>query len=398
MGAQGGQFVASDGTKSASIGYDGKRGSGYGSKGGDSNVKKLQKELNRLGIADAQGKSLAVDGKFGPRTTAAVRRLQRKLKLPVDGKITPALLKRIKGIKKTTTLTEKPAKTAKKKAAPARKAMPTVRKTAPAKKVAPRAAPAKKTASSKGPSPGATTTARRFIGYSGAMTDIDRHGTHNQKSHGNRLGRPENVAGKTGLGKATAALADKPEQGPERAPKRRELSAVQIQDILKGDREWYMGNSRRNEDHLRILKESGVSDEQAREILTDLGAKPDREWETTDIASALHHSAERETRNAAESERLNRLKVATPAAFARLLGTDGKDALVTSKATRPVFEAMQANGWNLTAVTGHGGYTFSSPDGERSINILTIQGVTVYDKRHNKISGVKALAYVKGSP
>jgi peptidoglycan hydrolase-like protein with peptidoglycan-binding domain len=142
MGAQGGQFVSSDGTKSAALGYDGKRGSGYGSKGGDSNVKKLQRELNRLGIADAQGKSLAVDGKFGPRTTAAVRRLQRKLKLPVDGKITPALLKRIKGIRKTTTLTEKPVKAARKvakKAAPARAAAP-AKKAVPAKRV-----PAKKT-------------------------------------------------------------------------------------------------------------------------------------------------------------------------------------------------------------------------------------------------------------
>lgn len=137
-GAQGGQFVASDGTKSASIGYDGKRGSGYGSKGGDSNVKKLQKELNRLGIADAQGKSLAVDGKFGPRTTAAVRRLQRKLKLPVDGKITPALLKRIKGIKKTTTLTEKPVEKVAKKVAPARSAAPAKKAAPPAKRVPPK--------------------------------------------------------------------------------------------------------------------------------------------------------------------------------------------------------------------------------------------------------------------
>lgn len=102
MGAQGGQFVASDGTKSAALGYDGKRGSGYGSKGGDANVKKLQKELNRLGITDAQGKQLTVDGKFGPKTTAAVRRLQQKLKLPVDGKITPGLLKRMGSIKPST--------------------------------------------------------------------------------------------------------------------------------------------------------------------------------------------------------------------------------------------------------------------------------------------------------
>lgn len=126
-GAQGGQFVAKDGTKSAAIGYDGKRGSGYGTRGGDSNVKALQKELNRLGITDAAGKELAVDGKFGPKTTAAVRRLQKKLGLPVDGKITPALLKRIKGIKKTTTLTEKvkpgkPGKPAIRKPQPAGKA------------------------------------------------------------------------------------------------------------------------------------------------------------------------------------------------------------------------------------------------------------------------------------
>lgn len=102
MGAQGGQFVASDGTKSKSLGYDGKAGSGYGRKGGDSNVRRLQRELNRLGITDSGGKSLAVDGKFGPKTTAAVKRLQRKLKLPADGKITPALLARVKRIKKVS--------------------------------------------------------------------------------------------------------------------------------------------------------------------------------------------------------------------------------------------------------------------------------------------------------
>lgn len=147
-GAQGGQFVAKDGTKSSAIGYDGTRGSGYGSKGGDANVKALQKELNRLGITDAQGKELVVDGKFGPKTTAAVRRLQKKLGVPVDGKITPALLKRIKGVKKTTTLTEKPAKKAAapagKKAAPAKKAAPGRPVGPPPKKIVPRKAPAKK--------------------------------------------------------------------------------------------------------------------------------------------------------------------------------------------------------------------------------------------------------------
>ncbi len=380
-GAQGGQFVAKaagGGTfKANRLGFDGRRGAGYGVKGGDDNVKALQKALNKLGITDGAGKPLAVDGKFGPKTTAALRRLQRKLGLPVDGKVTPALLKKIQGLKRKTSLVDPSAK------------KPPAKKAAPKKLASP--PPARYLA-------GSTTRVRRSLGYSTAMTDfLARHGTHNQKSHGNRLGRPENVAGKTGLAKATAALADKPEQGPSSPPVRKELSAVQIQDILKGDREWYMGNSRRNEEHLRILQDAGVGSEQAREILKDLGANPDREWETSDIAGALHRKAERETQSKAEAERLNRLAAATPSAYARLLGTDGQEALVKSKATRPVFEAMQASGWLLTAVTGHGGYTFSSPDGERSINILTIRGVTVYDARHNKISGVKALAYVRGT-
>lgn len=103
-GAQGGQFVSKNAqgqtTTSSSIGYDGKgRGTGYGSKGGDPNVKALQKELNRLGIFDGQGNQLAVDGKFGPKTTAAVRRLQKRLGLTVDGKITPALLSRLRKLK-----------------------------------------------------------------------------------------------------------------------------------------------------------------------------------------------------------------------------------------------------------------------------------------------------------
>ena len=101
-GAQGGQFVAAGSggqtTKTRQIGYDGKKGAGtgYGARGGDPNVKSLQRELNRLGIVDASGSALKVDGKFGPRTTAAVRRLQSRLKLPVDGKVTPALLAKLK--------------------------------------------------------------------------------------------------------------------------------------------------------------------------------------------------------------------------------------------------------------------------------------------------------------
>lgn len=100
-GAQGGQFVtkgAGGQTQTSSqIGYDGKgRGTGYGAKGGDANVSALQKELNRLGIVDGQGNALKVDGKFGPKTTAAVRRLQSRLGLTIDGKVTPALLAKLK--------------------------------------------------------------------------------------------------------------------------------------------------------------------------------------------------------------------------------------------------------------------------------------------------------------
>jgi peptidoglycan hydrolase-like protein with peptidoglycan-binding domain len=120
-GVQGGQFVSSGGARSSSIGFDGKRGAGYGEKGGDHNVKALQRALNKLGMTDSAGRPLAVDGKFGPKTTAAVRRLQRKLKLPVDGKVTPALLKRIQGLKRRTSLVDPSAKkkAAPKKAAPA---------------------------------------------------------------------------------------------------------------------------------------------------------------------------------------------------------------------------------------------------------------------------------------
>ena len=104
-GAQGGQFVTKGAggqtTTASHIGYDGKgRGTGYGAGSkGDPNVAALQKELNRLGIVDGQGNQLKVDGKFGPKTTSAVRRLQSRLGLPVDGKVTPALLGKLKKMK-----------------------------------------------------------------------------------------------------------------------------------------------------------------------------------------------------------------------------------------------------------------------------------------------------------
>lgn len=97
-GAQGGQFVSKGGARTSSIGYNakGRSGSGYGDKGGDANVKRLQRELNRLGITDSSGNQLEVDGKFGPKTTAAVRRLQKRLGMEANGKVTPELLERLK--------------------------------------------------------------------------------------------------------------------------------------------------------------------------------------------------------------------------------------------------------------------------------------------------------------
>lgn len=100
-GAQGGQFVAKGSSgQNDNIGYDAKRGTGagYGTGGkGDQRVKQLQTALNRLGFKDAQGNPLKVDGKLGPRTTAAIKRLQRRLGMKGDGIVTPALLKRIRG-------------------------------------------------------------------------------------------------------------------------------------------------------------------------------------------------------------------------------------------------------------------------------------------------------------
>lgn len=76
-----------------------KTGSGYGSKTGDSNVKKLQQQLNRLGATDSKGNKLQVDGKLGPLTTSAVKRAQAALGLKQDGRVTPELLRRLTAAK-----------------------------------------------------------------------------------------------------------------------------------------------------------------------------------------------------------------------------------------------------------------------------------------------------------
>lgn len=92
-GAGGGQF--------APLGYDSakKTGTGYGKEDGDPRVKTAQAALNRLGLTDANGHKLAKDGKLGPLTTQSIQAAQRRLGLPADGKITPALLAKLKATK-----------------------------------------------------------------------------------------------------------------------------------------------------------------------------------------------------------------------------------------------------------------------------------------------------------
>lgn len=50
-----------------------------------SEVKKLQKNLNKLKVTDADGDKLAVDGDFGTSTREAVKKFQKKYGLEVDG-------------------------------------------------------------------------------------------------------------------------------------------------------------------------------------------------------------------------------------------------------------------------------------------------------------------------
>lgn len=87
----GGQFIS----------YDAKsnRGTGYGHKGGDARVKRLQKALNALGHTDGKGRKLAVDGQLGPLTTQSVKAAQVKLGIkPADGRVTPELLNKLEDL------------------------------------------------------------------------------------------------------------------------------------------------------------------------------------------------------------------------------------------------------------------------------------------------------------
>ena len=84
-----------------SLGYDGSRGTGYGKKGGDSRVRRLQTALNKLGIKDANGKPLAVDGDLGPKTTAAIKAWQRKNGQKPTGFVDAATLSKLAGHRST---------------------------------------------------------------------------------------------------------------------------------------------------------------------------------------------------------------------------------------------------------------------------------------------------------
>jgi peptidoglycan hydrolase-like protein with peptidoglycan-binding domain len=170
------------GAGKGNLSFDGKRGAGYGTPGGDKRVHSLQGALNRLGFTDGSGAKLKDDGKLGPKTTAAVKKAQRALGLKPDGVVTPALLSRLAKAKSTKDL-----KPAAKKAA---------KSTAPKKGPGIFTKPAKSTAKKAAP-----VTVKRSVGYSGGMTDLERHmpGRHNQQSHANRVGRTLTPS-KTGLG------------------------------------------------------------------------------------------------------------------------------------------------------------------------------------------------------
>lgn len=81
-----------------SYAFDGKRGPGYGEKNGDPGVHKLQDDLVRLGFAHKGDKNLS-DGKYGPKTSAAVKAAQKALGMKQDGIATPAFIAKLKAAK-----------------------------------------------------------------------------------------------------------------------------------------------------------------------------------------------------------------------------------------------------------------------------------------------------------
>ncbi|MCK2214283.1 peptidoglycan-binding protein [Actinomadura sp. ATCC 31491] len=112
--AVGGQFVAGSAASAASssgsakkepakkpaeMGFDGKTGTGYGQKGGDATVRRLQQALNAAGLKDAAGKPLVVDGKLGPKTTQAIKAAQKRLGMKPTGRVTADFVNKVKASK-----------------------------------------------------------------------------------------------------------------------------------------------------------------------------------------------------------------------------------------------------------------------------------------------------------
>jgi peptidoglycan hydrolase-like protein with peptidoglycan-binding domain len=99
--------------------FNGRTGTGYNSRNGDPRVKLLQQALNAAGFTDGQGRPLAVDGKLGPLTTAALKAAQKQLGVPTDGVATPKLLAQIMSLPPRKS---KPVSKPSMKAAPVKRA------------------------------------------------------------------------------------------------------------------------------------------------------------------------------------------------------------------------------------------------------------------------------------
>jgi hypothetical protein len=97
---------SSTGGQFAPLSYSAKKntGSGYGKRGGDKNVTRLQRALNRLKITDSHSRPLKVDGMLGPLTTSAVKKAKQLLGVkPADGRVTPEFLAKLTSTRKLPT-------------------------------------------------------------------------------------------------------------------------------------------------------------------------------------------------------------------------------------------------------------------------------------------------------